>query len=214
MHAEDALKPDSPPVHRGARLQRAARPHLCLGRSGKTFCREPAPSVVPGDLGPQFHRADRDLWRRGVLGSVARDAGRLGLDPDAEIPRSDRARVADSRQQCARASGRRCRRQLRRQARHQADRAGGASGAAARPAGAADRGPAGEHARRRRPWPGTHLRCRGRLQRRRHRQIDEDEARWTMPAPMPAARRSNWASRSAPSSVPTRSKACSIARSR
>ena len=43
-----------------------------------------------------------------------------------------------------------------------------------RPSGAPDRGSPGEHAGRRCPRPGPHLRRRGRLQRRRHRQVDED----------------------------------------
>ena len=56
-----------------------------------------------------------------------RDARRLGLDPDAEIPRPDRPRAAPAGQRRARALRRRCRRQLRRQARHQARGAGRAT---------------------------------------------------------------------------------------
>ena len=46
--------------------------------------------------------------------------------------------------------------------------------APARLPGAADRGPAGEHARRRRPWSRAQFRCRGRLRRRRRDPLDED----------------------------------------
>ena len=102
--------------------QRAARQDFRLGRGRQAFRREPAAPVVPRDLGPQLDGADRDLWRCGQMGSVARNARCLGLDPDAEISRPDRARLAHSGQQRPRASGCRCRRQLWRQARHQADR--------------------------------------------------------------------------------------------
>ena len=69
---------------------------------------------------------------------------------------------------------RRCRRQLRRQARHQAHRGGRLSDEAARRAGAADRGPHGEHARRRHARAGAQFRCRGGVRRRRHHPLDED----------------------------------------
>jgi len=49
----------------------------------RAICRSASP-------GTQLDRSDRNLWRRCVLGSLARDARRLGLDPDAEIPGSDR----------------------------------------------------------------------------------------------------------------------------
>ena len=165
INAEEALKPDSPPVHPAHGSNVLLDRTFVWGEVEKHFAESPR------------HLSFRVTWGRsstvpietfGVvasLGSLARDARRLGLDPDAEISRPDRARAADSRQRRAGASGRRCRRQLRRQARHQADRAGGASGAAARPAGAPDRGPAGQYGRRRRPRPRAHLRRRGRLQR-------------------------------------------------
>ena len=142
-----------------ARLERAARPELRVGRGRPGFRRSAAPAAAPRQMGPQLHRADRDLRRGGELGPVARDARRLGLDPDAEISRPDRARAALPLRR-ARASGRRRRRQLRRQARHQAYGAGRLSLAPARLPGAADRGPAGEHARRR------HARARARVRRR------------------------------------------------
>ena len=47
-------------------------------------------------------------------------------------------------------------------------------GAPARLSGAADRGPAGKHARRRRARAGAAVRRRGRLRRQRHRALDED----------------------------------------
>ena len=68
--------------------------------------------------------------------------------------RPDRARAENPGQCGAGASGCRRRRQLRRQARHQAHGAVRLSGAAARLPGAADRGPAGKYARRRRAWAG------------------------------------------------------------
>ena len=164
INAEQALLPDSPPVHPAHGSNVLLDRTFVWGEVDKHFAESPRHLVVPRHLGPQLDGSDRDVRRRGVLGSLARHAGCLGLDPDAEISRSDRARVADSGQLRPRASGRRCRRQLWRQARHQADRAGGASGAAARPSGALDRRPAGKHARRRRARTGAHFRRRGRLQ--------------------------------------------------
>ena len=106
-------------------------------------------------------------WDRGH-----RDPRRLGLDPDAEVSRPDRARAAPARQRGARALRRRRRRQLRREARHQAHRAGRLSGEEARRAGAPDRGPAREHARRR------HARAR----------TASSTCRWRSTATAPSAR--------------------------
>jgi xanthine dehydrogenase molybdopterin-binding subunit B len=93
--SEKSLAAGEPTGASLARLQRAARPHFRVGRGRKTFCRERAPTVVPRHLGAQLHRSNRDLRHRGILGSVARHAGCVGLDPDAEISRPDRARAAD-----------------------------------------------------------------------------------------------------------------------
>ena len=150
----------------------------------------------------------------GELGPVARDPRRLGLDPDAEISRPDRDGAEDADVVGARALRRRCRRQLRRQARHQAHGAGRLSVAAARRAGAADRGPAGEHARRRHARAGAHLRRRGRVRRPGHHPLDEDARARQRRRLCRAARRSSSASRSAPSSGRTRSRACSTRPSR
>ena len=54
---------------RGARLERAARPHLRLGRGREGFRREPAQAQAPRQMGPQLDGADRDLRRHGELGS-------------------------------------------------------------------------------------------------------------------------------------------------
>ena len=76
---------------RGARLQRAARPHLRLGRGRQGFRRRARTrSSYRVQMGPQLHRADRDLRRDRELGPVARDPRRLGFDPDAEVSRPDR----------------------------------------------------------------------------------------------------------------------------
>ena len=174
LDGEEAYKPGSPLVHRGARLERAARPHLRLGRGREGFRREPAHAQAPRQMGPQRDGADRDLRRHGKLGSLARDPRHLGLDPDAEISRPDRDGAEAADVVGARALRRRRRRQLRRQARHQAHRAGRLSGAAARRAGAADRGPAGEHARRRHARAGAQLRRRGGVRRPGRDPLDED----------------------------------------
>ena len=152
---------------RGARIERAARPHLRLGRGREGFRRVAAQAPPHRQMGPQRHGAGRDVRRDGKLGPLARDARRLGLDPDAEISRPDRDGAPPADVVGARALRRRCRRQLRRQARHQAHRGGRLSVEAARRAGAADRGPHGEHARRRHARAGAQFRCRGGVRRRR-----------------------------------------------
>ena len=108
---------------RSARLQRAARPHLRLGRGREGFRGEPASLGARGQMGPQLDGADRDLRRARELGPLARDPRRLCLDPDAALSRPDRARAQAAGLGGARAQRRRRRRQLRRQARHQARRA-------------------------------------------------------------------------------------------
>ena len=132
LDAEAAYRARQRPGASRARLERAARPALRLGRRGRGLRRGAAHARLSREVGPQRHRADRDLRRGGELGPVARDAGRVGLDPDAQVRRPDRARPAHAAERRARASGRRCRRQLRRQARHQAHRARGLPVAQAR----------------------------------------------------------------------------------
>ena len=125
-------------------------------------------------MGPLIDGADRDLRRGGELGPLARHARCPCLDPDAALCRPDQYRAENPGHLGARASRRRRRRQLRRQARHQAHGALRLSLAPARLSGAADRGPAGEHARRRRAWAGAAVRRRRRLRRQRHHPLDED----------------------------------------
>ena len=144
------------------------------GEVEKDFAASPHKLQASRQMGPQLDGADRDLRRDGELGPVARNPRHLGLDPDAEISRPDRDGAEDSDVVGARALRRRRRRQLRRQARHQAHRAGRLSVEAARRAGAADRGPPGEHARRRHARAGAHLRCRGGVRRPGHHPLDED----------------------------------------
>ena len=120
---EEALKPDAPNVHPPHGSNVLLDRTFVWGDVEGDFAAVAQASVVPRGLGPQFDRAGRDVRHHGGLGSVARTARRLGLDPDAQICRPDRARAAASRQCRARASRCRCRRQLWRQARHQAHRA-------------------------------------------------------------------------------------------
>ena len=174
IDVEQALDPASPQVHPEHGSNVLLDKTFVWGEVEQHFAESAAPALVPRHLGTQLHGSDRDVRRAGVVGPLARDARRVGLDPDAEICRADRPRAAAARQRGARALRCRCRRQLRRQARHQAHRAGGASRAQARPAGAADRGPARQHALGRPARPGPHLRRVGRLRRCRHRQVDED----------------------------------------
>ena len=174
LDAEQALGQGQPAGAPGARLQRAARQDLRLGRGRQGFRRQPAQAVAAGEMGPLVDGADRDLRRRRELGPLARHARRLGLDPDAAIRRPDRHGAETSGVVGARALRRRRRRQLRRQARHQAHGAGRLSLAPARLPGAADRGPAGKHARRRRARAGAAVRRRGRLRRPGHHPLDED----------------------------------------
>ncbi len=54
---------------RGARLQRAARQHLRLGRGREGFRRQPAHAVAAGEMGPQLDGADRDLRRGDAAGT-------------------------------------------------------------------------------------------------------------------------------------------------
>ena len=140
------------------RLQRAARQALRVGRRGRGVRRCAAQARLSRQMGPQRHRADRDLRRGGELGPLARAARRVGLHPDAEVRRPDRPRAAHAAQRRARAPGRGRRRQLRRQARHQAHGARGLPLAPAVAPREADRGPAREHARRRHARAGAHLR--------------------------------------------------------
>ena len=79
--------------------------------------------------------------------------------------------------------------------------------------GAPDRGPAREHARRRRARARPHLRRAAGVRPRRHCALAARSARSTMSAPMPAARRCSWASRSAPSSALIASAASNTRRS-
>ncbi len=174
LDGEEAYRAGQPARARSARLERAARPHLRLGRGREGFRAEPAPAVARGQMGPQLDGADRDLRRARELGSLARDPRRVGLGADAALSRPGRARAQAAGLGGARAQRRRRRRQLRRQARHQARGARRLSLAPARLSGAADRGSAREHARRRRPRPRAQLRSRGRLRRCRRDPLDED----------------------------------------
>ena len=161
VDAEEAFAPDRPPVH---------PEHGSNVLLDRTFVWGPVEEDFAGRRAqPRFPRhagaAIRRCRSRPSAWSPAGIRGEEILDVWASIqmPKyADQiaARAAACRQRGARAPRRRCRRQLRRQARHQAHGAGRLSGAAARLPGAADRGPAGEHARRRRARSGPHLRRR------------------------------------------------------
>ena len=73
------------------------------GEVEKDFAASPHKLRASRQMGPQLDRADRDLRRDGELGPLARDARRLGLDPDAEdIPtRSRCALQAAGARRCA-----------------------------------------------------------------------------------------------------------------
>ncbi len=60
------------------------------GEVEKDFAASPAPSLAAREMGPHLDGADRDLRRGGELGSLARHARRLCLDPDAALCRPDR----------------------------------------------------------------------------------------------------------------------------
>ncbi len=126
-------------------------------------------------LGPQLDGADRDLRRRGAPGIRGANCSTSGRRSRCRnMPIRSRARCGSRPTRCA------CIRTSMSAAATASSAASSTpcscalSGAPARPAGAADRGPAGEHARRRRARAGPDLRRRGRLQRRRHRPLDED----------------------------------------
>ena len=167
LDGEEAYAPGSPLVHADARLQRAARPHLRLGRGREGFRRRARiscqhrvkwgrSSTVPVETFGVT--ASWDPWREmlDVCASIQMPKFPDQIALALKLPGSVGAR----------ALRRRRRRQLRRQARHQAHGAGRLSLAPARLPGAADRGPAGEHARRRRARAGAQLRYRGRVRRR------------------------------------------------
>ena len=174
LDGEEAYKPGGALVHQAHGSNVLLDRTFVWGEVEKDFAASPHKLKPPRQMGPQRDGADRDLRRDGKLGSLARDPRRLGLDPDAEISRPDRDGAEAADVVGARALRRRRRRQLRRQARHQAHRAGRLSGAAARRAGAADRGPAGEHARRRHARAGAQLRRRGGVRRPGRDPLDED----------------------------------------
>ncbi len=196
-----------------SRLERAVPAQIRLGSGRARFRRSRAQACLPRALAPQLDRADRNLRRGGELEPCRAIAGNLGLDPDAEISRSARPRATASRQRGPRPFRCRCRRQLWRQARPEAQHSDGIPRQDAGASGAPDRGPAREHARRRRPRaPTASSTCRwhstaAALSAR------SKSAHWTMSAPMPAAHRCNWASRSAPSSALIASAASNTRRS-
>ena len=127
MKAEEALKPDSPPVHADHGSNVLLDKLFVWGEVDRHFAESPR------------HLSFRVTWGRnstvpietfGVAASW--DPWRDILDVWAsiqmpEISGPDRPRTTHSRQQCPRPSRRRRRRQLWRQAWHQAVRSGGAS---------------------------------------------------------------------------------------
>ena len=161
-------------VHPAHGSQRPAAPQVRLGPGRGGISPRRSTSSLPRDAGAAARRCRSRPSASRRNGIRARDARHLGLDPDAEISRPDRARAAPARQRGARALRRRRRRQLRREARHQAHRAGRLSGEDARLSGAPDRGPAREHARRRHARSRPHLRHDRRLRRRRHHPRAQD----------------------------------------
>ena len=78
----------SPPVHAAHGTNVLLDRTFVWGEVEQDFAASPHRSA-PRHLGPQLDGADRDLRRAGELGPLARDARRLGLDPDAEISRAD-----------------------------------------------------------------------------------------------------------------------------
>ena len=168
LDGEAAYAPGSTPVHPDHGSNVLLDKRFVWGDVDERLRRGAAQARLSREVGPQRHRADRDLRRGGELGPLARDAGRVGLDPDAQVRRPDRPRAAHAAQRRARAPGCRRRRQLRRQARHQAHGARGLPLAPAVAPGQADRGPAREHARRRHAWARARVRRRAGLRRRRH----------------------------------------------
>ena len=64
IDAEQALDPESPPVHPAHGTNVLLDRTFVWGEVEQAFRREPAPSVVSRGLGPHFDGADRDLWRR------------------------------------------------------------------------------------------------------------------------------------------------------
>ena len=66
------------------------------GEVEKDFAASPRKLSLRVKWGRSVDRADRDLRRGGELGPLARNARRLGLDPDAEISRPDRGGAENS----------------------------------------------------------------------------------------------------------------------
>ena len=97
LDAEAAYQAGSAPVHpeHGSNVLLDRR--FVWGEVDATFAAARAHARLSRQVGAQRHGADRDLRRGGQLGPVARDAGRVGLDPDAEVRRPDRARPARGR---------------------------------------------------------------------------------------------------------------------
>ena len=165
LDAEEALEPASPPVHADHGSNVLLDRTFVWGEVERDFAASPHRLALRVKWGRSSTVPIETFGVVGELGSVARDPRRLGLDPDAEISRPDRGGAEAAGLGGARALRRRRRRQLRGQARHQAHRARRLPVAPARGSGAPDRGPAGEHARRRRPRAGAAVRRRGRVRR-------------------------------------------------
>ncbi len=157
-----------------ARLERALPPQVHLGARRGGVRERRAQDRLPRGLGPQRHRADRNLRRRCAVGRGDGNPRRLGLDPDAQVPRPGRARAAPAGQRGARAPRRRRRRQLRREARLETRRAGRLPGEEARRTGSLHRGPPREPERRRHAGAGPLLRHGGGVRRGRRDPRDED----------------------------------------
>ena len=134
LDGEAGLQPGGPLVHAAHGSNVLLDRTFVWGEVEKDFAASPHQLQASREMGPQLDRADRDLRRHRELGSVARNPRCLGLDPDAEVSRSDRAGAEAAGVRGARALRRRRGRQLRRQARHQAHGAGRLPLAPARPA--------------------------------------------------------------------------------
>ena len=143
----DGAAPDAPLVHPDHGTNVLFQPQFVWGAGGRGFRRRAS-----------TRSSFRARWGRSAtvpietFGAVAQlgrghgDAGRLGLDPDAQIsPIRSRDALRLPGNAGARAPGRRRRRQLRRQARHEAHHPGRLSRAQAGLPVRLDRGPAGEH---------------------------------------------------------------------